>query len=245
MTRRLIWIPVGIATFALGVAAFLFFQSSPAIDQTIQETVKVLPYTCLPSSRFPGKSRHISSLRVRKSEYFPSGAYTDGWKGRETLMNEWYGKHLYAMDEAPLIKGYEPDSEVYRFLWLRTFHHPITVRVEKTPFGAMLVMKETDGAGGYGVGKITDTRQIELTKEEWCIFSHLIEEANFWNQPLELDGQGGNDGAQWILEGVRENRYNVVDRWSPVDGESAIRDACIYLLQLSRIDIDKLGGDLY
>ena len=246
MTRGLIWLPVGVATFSLGVAAFLFFQSSPATDRTIQEAVQVRDFTqCKRSPLFPGKSREISTLRVRKSEYFPWGAYSDAWKGRETLMNEWYGKHLRAMDEQTLIKGHAPDLEVYRFLWLRTFHHPIVVRVEKNPFGATLVMKETDGAGGYGAGKIIDMRQIGLTEKEWCYFSYLLEEADFWNESLELDGQGGFDGAQWILEGARENHYTAVDRWSPRAGESTIREACIYLLQLSRIDVDKLGNDLY
>lgn len=28
----------------------------------------------------------------------------------------------------------------------------------------------------------------------------------------------GVDGAQWIIEGVRNKTYHVVDRWSPKDG---------------------------
>ncbi len=236
--------PVGFFTFALGIVAFFAFQSSTAIDPPTHDmgNVAAAAAECASTQGFPGRSRHISSLRVAASEFFPTAEYTGTWKRRET---EWYGKHLKAMGERSLLKGYRPDSEVYRFLWLRSFDRPIAVRVEKASSGAMLVMRETDGAGGYGAGKIIDTRRIALTQEEWCVFSRLIEKADFWNQPLELDGDGGHDGAQWILEGVRENRYNVVDRWSPVDGESAIRDACIYLLQLSRIDIDKLGSDLY
>jgi hypothetical protein len=27
------------------------------------------------------------------------------------------------------------------------------------------------------------------------------------------------DGAQWIIEGVRNGSYHIVDRWSPTNGE--------------------------
>ena len=29
----------------------------------------------------------------------------------------------------------------------------------------------------------------------------------------------GVDGAQWIIEGVRNGTYHVVDRWSPREGQ--------------------------
>ena len=56
-------------------------------------------------------------------------------------------------------------------------------------------------------------------------------------------GDMGRDGSQWVLEGVRDNRYHIVDRWSPENSE--YREACTYLLKLSGMDEDRLKRELY
>ena len=33
--------------------------------------------------------------------------------------------------EEPVLSSYKGDKEIYRFTWLRTFHHPVAVRLEK------------------------------------------------------------------------------------------------------------------
>ena len=44
------------------------------------------------------------------------------------------------------------------------------------------------------------------------------------------------DGAQWILEGVRNGKYHVVDRWSPEKGDP-VRGIGILALKLGRFKI--------
>ena len=44
--------------------------------------------------------------------------------------------------------------ESYRFLWLRTFHKPIAVRVWSADSRYYLVVKELSGQGGYEPGRI-------------------------------------------------------------------------------------------
>jgi len=44
------------------------------------------------------------------------------------------------------------------------------------------------------------------------------------------------DGDEWVLEGVRDGRYHVVARVSPRNG--TYREACLYLLSLSKIEVD-------
>jgi hypothetical protein len=49
-----------------------------------------------------------------------------------------------------------------------------------------------------------------------------VEELKFWSlstNPPKNPNVFGVDGAQWILEGVRDEQYHVVDRWSPPSGE--------------------------
>jgi len=59
-------------------------------------------------------------------------------------------------------------------------------------------------------------------------FLEHVERSKFWKLPPVLD-DGGVDGAQWIIEGVRYGDYHVVDRWSPQNGE--IRSLGLYILR--------------
>lgn len=102
---------------------------------------------------------------------------------------------------------------------------------------------ESDGAGGYEPGKLIRTDKNSFEKGAWCHLVKLLNEANFWSMPSIEDDAGGLDGSQWILEGVRGDRYHVVDRWTPREGQ--YRQACLYLLALSGRDIEKMGDDLY
>jgi len=53
----------------------------------------------------------------------------------------------------------------------------------------------------------------------------------------------GNDDAEWIVEGMRQGRYQVTDLWTPSNGP--YRDACINLLKISGLGIDEKSKDLY
>ena len=66
-----------------------------------------------------------------------------------------------------------------------------------------------------------------------------FESANFWNLPTLPDADENAlelDGAQWIIEGVRNGTYHIVDRWSPEAGD-AVRVIGITALKLGRFKI--------
>jgi len=147
----------------------------------------------------------------------------------DSFRNDWYSKHLKAMDEPSLSSIAEPD-ETYRFLWLRSFHHPIAIRVWRTGEERNMVFKELDGAGGYEPGKLIVNQTQQIAVKEWDEFISLLQRASYWRLPAEKK-ESGCDGAEWILEGKKGERYHLVDRWSP-DGGS-YREACLYLLKLS------------
>jgi hypothetical protein len=229
-------------TFVLGSGAvlfWLFYQTGK-----VAEVAPPAPLAsdCAKPRNFPALSRRISELKKGKSGYFPRGDFSNGWAGAEDFMNDWYGKHLQAMNEKSLLDA-PAGQEVYRFLWLRTFHHPISVRVERSQNEIKLFTKEVNGAGGYEPREVLRDESRKLDQTEWCEFLKLLRQADYWNLPTDGDDDLGNDGAQWILEGIKENRYHVVDRWSPTKSE--YREACLYLLRLSGVEIDKLGDDLY
>lgn len=252
MKRFSFWIIASIFTFLLGLGAvlsWLYFNQKEIVEI---ETVPM--FDNIQSKSFPGLSRKISELQKGKSGYFPK----DTWKGyhnendlmheydktedfQNNFMNDWYGDFLKKMGEKSLLVN-SNEREVYRFLWLRTFHHPIFVRVERKGNSIDLFSKESNGAGGYEPGKVIKTKKTTIDIEQWLEFLNLLEKTNYWKMPIE-DKRVGFDGSQWILEGVKDNRYHIVDRWSPKNVE--YKEACIYLLKLSGIDTDRLGDELY
>lgn len=245
MKRHSLAIVIGIGTFLLGVSLATVYYFQPANPEIV---VKPAPVPNVEncrenSSAFPGLSKPLDSLKKYKNGYFPEGAFDNGWRGADGSFESWYGKHLRSMGESSLLDVRDPDTEVYRFLWLRTFHRPISVRIVRTGYSFSLQSVELSGAGGYDPGQKLRTDNIEIFSDQWCEFTTLLDRAEFWTLPSVKRDDGAVDGAQWILEGVNAQRYHIVDRWTPEDG--ALREACIYLLKLSGRDEKSLGGNLY
>ncbi len=157
----------------------------------------------------------------------------------------WYGKHLRAMGEHRLCAA--PGVEAYRFLWLRTFHHPVLIRLDRTPRGYQLRAVKLSGAGGYEPGTISRTITRRLSASEGARFDSLVQASQYWALPTDPPRSDaiGEDGAQWILEGVRNAAYHVVDRWTPGSDSDdvAYRELCAYLIHVSRIPI--VPGEIY
>ena len=65
----------------------------------------------------------LSANALPKVQYFPKD------KVDEFSVN-WYGKQLSALDEPSLYMQRVSNKSIYRFLWLRTFHNPIAIRLE-------------------------------------------------------------------------------------------------------------------
>lgn len=243
MKRLSLWTIISLVTFSVGICAVLgwFYYNQKEIAEI--EPVPLFDNSCVKSKSFPGLSKKISELQKGESDYFPKNTWKR-FESADTSMNDWYRKYLKAMDEKSLLDVSDNNKEVYRFLWLRSFHHPIFVRIERTSNSIQLFSKELDGAGGYEPGKVFRKVSKTLDVAQWNEFLGLLEESEYWQMPTEENRELlVADGSQWILEGVKDNRYHIVDRWTPKYGE--YREACIFLLKLSGIDTDGLKDDLY
>ena len=161
----------------------------------------------------------------------------------------WYGTSLKRMDEPSLAEraGKEKGLVAYRFLWLRTFHRPISIRLEVPESGdPSLVVKELDGQGGYDPGKLKLKKKLAVQKADVERALAAVQKAKFWEMPTDeppkrwKDKSGQvleerhADGAQWVIEGVRGGKYHVVDRWCPSSG--AFYDLCMMLINLSGLN---------
>ena len=164
-----------------------------------------------------------------QTRYFPPRSFDDEPKVDEFL-SWWYSAALKALDEPSLWEWSKSQKEEsYRFLWLRTFHHPVAVRINiKDDGSSQLTTKVTSGVGGYNPGVLTTSRLTTLTRVQTDHFLGELKRVEFWKIDSRLRDEG-LDGAEWIIEGVRERIYGVVTRWSPKDGP--VRELGLFILE--------------
>jgi hypothetical protein len=192
-----------------------FFDSSLKLDSNNIPLDKEQNY--FPLHFFPSMDFKTNQVKIEK----------------DTFLVKWYSKHLYAMKE-PILYNRKFDKEIYRFTWLRTFHNPISIRIEKEGENYKLIWKLCNGAGGYEPGDLIVDKEKLIDKITWDEFKTKISNADFWN--LDIGRQTlGLDGAEWILEGVTSNNYYVVNMWSPTKGN--FYDCCSYLIDLTDLNI--------
>ena len=152
----------------------------------------------------------------------------------DTFRIKWYSKHLYALNE-PLLYNKLTTKETYRFTWLRTFHNPVVIRIEKSNNNYMLYWKVCNGAGGYSPGKLKKNKQKKISLDDWNGFNNLLDSIDYWN----IKKTGALifcDGARWILEGSTRDKYYVIDIQSPNEA-NAYYKVCDYLIQLTGLKI--------
>ena len=193
------------------------------------------------------QAQDSSSDAVVLKNYFPPGTFVRAGTSRM----EWYSREFSALQEAPLWQDIPPGTIIYRFTWLRTFHNPVVIVFTALTDGdTKLRLKVASGAGGYDPGQLITDEEHKLGHDDAKQFLDLIEQkAQFWSQPTEpapvitynKDGTQtetiGVDGAQWIMEGVKDGKYHVVDRWSPAHG--AYHDAAMFLIRKSGYKVKK------
>jgi hypothetical protein len=179
-------------------------------------------------------------LAAQNTEYFPKGALDRDVSG-DDFAREWYGVELTELHEPPLPPlAKEKTNHVYRLTWLRTFHNAVAIRLQVNPDGSgILFIKTTSGESGFFQMKhelIIDLSR-PLTAENVILALAKIQESDFWNMGYPPP-QGGNDGAIWLFEGVKDGRYHVAHRWSPKSGP--MRElGMFFLFDLAKLKVPK------
>jgi len=148
---------------------------------------------------------------------------------------DWYPKHLIAADEPSLFEASQRVGagrlKTYRFTWLRTFHGPVIVRLERDGEARMrLIAKRLSGHGGYEPGSVDAEIRRRLTRPEQVRFDRALAGANHLRLP-PVDCRMGADGSRWIMEANDAGVYRYVNRWTPEDG--AVRELGDVLLSFT------------
>jgi hypothetical protein len=201
----------------------------------VAQTGAYLTEDRLPEALSPERARPACRDRSSAEHYWVEGSFGED----DAFVRNWFASHLRAMAESSFSCGADPPGDTYRFLWLRTFHHPIAVRVALRGDAGSLVAVELDGQGGYDPGNVLRRIERRLTTGEATLLSTAIRTGRFWqidttHRPL---GEMGLDGAEWILEGRRSDEYHVTHRWSPRYGP--YREICLSILRLSGLRVQE------
>jgi hypothetical protein len=179
----------------------------------------------------------------KQPRFFPATAFGTNVENNQ----EWidlYSRYLEGFKEPSLFEGTRPSiSQSYRLLWLRSFHKPVSVRLDVGNDGVgELTIKLGSRPGVSFVDGPVDQNVRRLTKQETDRFLRQIDALGFWDLAPQEEPVGGPDGARWLLEGVRDSRYHAVHRWTPKGG--AVRTLGLELA----IDLGKLkipAGQIY
>ncbi len=162
-----------------------------------------------------------SSGHVANEEYFPSGIFSE-LPQRDHFRANWFGQTLSALSEPSLFElRTDKGAQVYRFLWLPSFHRPISVRLAIRPDGSgSVIARSVDKHAGLLTKEKRDSGKLVLdtasivSKAEVQEVLNQLQSLKFWSMTTKEDSTG-MDGAEWVLEGVKGGEYHVVDRWSP------------------------------
>jgi hypothetical protein len=98
------------------------------------------------SGQYP-ENPAVSDMNGRPGDslifYFPVGNNRDSGfvhsRGDDFLLN-WYSSALYSFKE-PILYNYYLGKDIYRFLWLRSFHRPVVFSIVKTDSQVSLITK--------------------------------------------------------------------------------------------------------
>ena len=161
----------------------------------------------------------LAANLAAQTHYFPAKTFGEDPRS-DQFISSWYSGQLRALGQPWLFElSTNPAIESYRFTWLRTFHHPVAVRVDVQPDGtATLSTRMTSGAGGYDPGKLILNTDRPLTTEETQRIISQINASGFWRLPSYVRDNGGMDGSEWVMEAAVHGKYHLVSVWTPKDG---------------------------
>jgi hypothetical protein len=169
--------------------------------------------------------------------YFPVGALPDAAAVR-------YARFLTAMHEPSLydLSRQKPDSEAYRLLWLRSDRRPASIRFALKPGGTGWFYRRM--TGGTGATLPNGLREFGMSwswKSRTASFLRTIDDVGFWTLG------GGSDTfdscrSHWILEGVQQGQYRVIDRCSPPESDP-IRIIGVRAMRFANLRVH--GSEIY
>jgi len=129
----------------------------------------------------------------------------------DSLLLQWFSFELYKMNE-PVIFNYQPVKEICRFTWLRSFHRPVVIKVEKDKDSIYITTKMLEN----NIELCVNSKK-SLTGNQYERLRSVITSSNLTTAPY-LENRFCHmisDGAAWIFEIANDSGYYEIYRQSP------------------------------
>jgi hypothetical protein len=140
--------------------------------------------------------------------------------------DSWSANYLAAMGVPSLCVRHQGDPKIYfRFTWLRTFHHPISITLEVHGDESMLWVIELSGKGGYDPGIVASERRVSVPQDSAGKLKEAFERPSLWAPLSDFEAayfDSCKDGALWLLESSAPEAYRRIELLSPPDPQDAI-----------------------
>jgi len=192
----------GIAGGMFGIRTKERFEAIRALLREVPDSdpIKTTSQACLRAVERKNASFFLS--------YFPPQTFAS--RAADYRLR-WYSADMYALGERPLWPPSTEHETIYRLTYLPAFSGPSVITLTVSPGGeGRVAIKTIDG--DREVTKIDDTSAV--SRDQLARFLSLLDQAHFWDAPTELPSRGF-DGAEWIMEGVKDGNYRTVVRWCP------------------------------
>jgi hypothetical protein len=95
------------------------------------------------------------------------------------------------------------------------------------------VAKGLDTKGWSKFGKVNETNRRALTNFEWRDFTDLLNRKSFWELSSTAEEISPQDGAVWLIDGLRSKQVHWVRRRVPNQDYAEI---CKHLIRLSGLE---------
>jgi hypothetical protein len=103
--------------------------------------------------------------------YFPANSFFDK-PSSDSFVQNWYSSALYSFKEPLLYKNFV-GYNIYRFLWLRSFHRPVVFKLNQSEGQVWLNTKMLDGQPSFYDHRISGIPKEEI--EEYIKEGYIVD----------------------------------------------------------------------
>ena len=193
--------------FKLGIYEILTYEGGVLIAGGYPEWQK------LNDPEHPSVAQCIREIPTRRGDLAQHTALDD-----YLFEGKWYPAFMAAFgvpELGGLTRGRQT-TRCFRFVWLRTFDHPVCLTAILPADGdsGTIEARVLDGKGGYSPGKLMREYTRDLSKEQVADIAAALQGSRFLSQRVDFT-ETGLDGSNWIFEYLDGTSYVVRDYWSP------------------------------
>ncbi|HKH63821.1 MAG TPA: hypothetical protein VKA49_23460, partial [Flavitalea sp.] len=123
---------------------------------------------------------------------------------------DWFSESLAWFEEPILRSAYK--GNVYRLLWLRSFHVPVVIRLQKNKGRVSICWKVPQYNANLDSYDSPAEFKKRITKAQWKKFQKLLATIDYWSMISKDYLSTCVDGAIWLLEASINGRYKVTER---------------------------------